>query len=467
MARHWKELLPIDFYSVSSNGMLHDYDRKVLSLLYQPLIGALPISLYFTLWSELEQNRIHSGSINSHRTLMSLMQLRLDDIFEARKKLEGIGLLKVWRRKQEEERHFFYELQPPLSPEEFFNDAMLNIYLHKKLGKQHYQKLKSFFSDQKVATESYEHITKSFSEVFASGHFDSLYISDELKEDIKIDASETFIGRGEGAAPSGFMDTFDFELFASGLSKSFISEKAFTPRVKEMIAKIAFLYDINPIQMQSLVLRAIDEKEEVNIELLRKIARDWYQIEYGDDLPSLAQRTQPLHLRTGSSEPKTEEERHIRHLETVSPLKRLSELSGGGEPSKADIDIIEGIMFNQQLPPGVVNVLIEYVMIKTDMRLSKSYVEKIASHWARKKIKTVKEAMELAKKEHQQYLSWQVEKKNKKATTSTSKKVIRQEYIPEWMKEENKDQPKNTEITPELERKRKQLEEEFKRLKKR
>ena len=40
MTQHWQELLPIDRYVVTANGLLHDYDRKVLTFLYQPLLGA-------------------------------------------------------------------------------------------------------------------------------------------------------------------------------------------------------------------------------------------------------------------------------------------------------------------------------------------------------------------------------------------------------------------------------------------
>lgn len=46
----WMELLPIDRYKVSAKGLLHNYDRKVLTMLYQPLIGSRAFSLYMTLW---------------------------------------------------------------------------------------------------------------------------------------------------------------------------------------------------------------------------------------------------------------------------------------------------------------------------------------------------------------------------------------------------------------------------------
>ena len=40
-------------------------------------------------------------------------------------------------------------------------------------------------------------------------------------------------------------------------------------------------------------------------------------------------------------------------------------------------------MIKYKLPPGVVNVLIEVAMRKTDMKFTKGFVESIASHWAR------------------------------------------------------------------------------------
>ena len=66
----------------------------------------------------------------------------------------------------------------------------------------------------------------------------------------------------------------------------------------------------------------------------------------------------------------------IHYFDTISPLQFLKDISGGAEPTKAEIKIIEDIMFEQKLNPGVVNVLIDNVMRITDMKLPKSYVDK-------------------------------------------------------------------------------------------
>ena len=131
MTQHWQELLPIDHYVVAANGILHEYDRKILTFLYQPLVGASCLSLYMTLWAELEENRLWSES-HSHHSIMNFMDMNLKQIYESRLKLEGIGLLKTFVKKEEERRSFVYELQPPLTPEQFLLDGMLNIYLYRK-----------------------------------------------------------------------------------------------------------------------------------------------------------------------------------------------------------------------------------------------------------------------------------------------------------------------------------------------
>ena len=70
-------------------------------------------------------------------------------------------------------------------------------------------------------------------------------------------------------------------LFA-GLHENLIPNTAFTKKVKEAISSLAFLYGIDAIQMKNIVISAITEDNEINIEELRKSARDWYQFEHQD-----------------------------------------------------------------------------------------------------------------------------------------------------------------------------------------
>ncbi|HDX9587933.1 TPA: DnaD domain protein [Bacillus pseudomycoides] len=106
-----------------------------------------------------------------------------------------------------------------------------------------------------------------------------------------------------------------------------------------------------------------------------------------------------------------QEEMLMKQLEEITPKQLLKEISGGAEVTIADLKLVEDIMINQKLRPGVVNVLIYYILLRNDMKLPKSHVEKVAGHWARKKVTTVREAIALAKKENRQYQEWADRKK--------------------------------------------------------
>lgn len=457
---HWQELLPGDQYKVSAAGLLYEYDRKIITRLYQPLIGPICFSLYMTFWSELEENRLWSEP-TTHYSLMNTLGLNLREIYEARLQLEGIGLLNVYRKEVGEVKEFVYEINPPLSPQQFFTDGMLNIYLFKKIGKAQYNRLKRFFSDDAIPIQDYENVTKTFAEIFASDH--SLYVSDEAKDEEILLQGQRFISRQEGSELTGFEGNFDFDLLMAGIKSSLVSKKAFTTKIKNTIAKLSFLYGIDPLDMQKLVIGATYD-DEIDEEILRKSARDWYQIEKQSDMPSLIYNVQSPKYRVQMEKPKTQEEEHIYYLETTSPLEVMKHYHNGGEVVEADIEIIENIMMNQNLTPGVVNVLIEYVMMKADKKFTKNYVEKIAGQWSRKNVNTVKDAMELARNEHRKYQSW-VEG-NKKNIKGGHKKAIRTEMVPKWMKKKETTnlQQENPEVVQALSEERQQ--EIWERLKK-
>jgi replication initiation and membrane attachment protein len=427
MKPFWNELQPVDEYSVKLSGILHDTDRKILTFLYQPLIGSTCFSLYMTLWAQAEENRLWSKTF-SHYSLMNFLNMNLKTIYQERLKLEGIGLLKTYVKESGDSRSYIYELLPPLTPEQFFQDGMLNVFLYRKIGRSQFLRLKRFFSNEAIEHESYKEVTRSWPEVFSSSP--SALIDTEALSNSQNERGKEFLKRSKNPGLTLDEEQFDFHLLESGLKSVMVPKQTLTPLVRETILKLSYLYGINELDMKNILLTALDENDEVDIERLRKTARDWYQLKVDPELPELVDLVQPPLLRSDTKGDSPEDEL-IDYLETTSPRQLLIDISGS-MPSKADLQAIEEIMFQQKLSPGVINVLIQYVMLKTDMKLSKSYLEKVAAHWARKKIKTVKEAMELAKKEHRQYLEWA---NQKKAARNMKKKPVRTEKLPDWFKE--------------------------------
>ena len=162
-----RNLLPADTYIVVNKTILNDNDRKILTMLYQPIIGSISTNLYNTLCLNLDKNEFMSDEF-THHSLMVNNKINLEDILEAREKLEGIGLLKTFVKEKEDSNSYVYELFSPLSASEFFSHPILNIVLYNNVGKKEYERLVLYFKVPRVNLSEYEDITKSFDDVYSS-----------------------------------------------------------------------------------------------------------------------------------------------------------------------------------------------------------------------------------------------------------------------------------------------------------
>ena len=134
-------LLPADRYVVINKSILSDTDRSIIINLYEPLIGSLAVSLYFTLWNDLSVTNIMSTDLIHHH-LMVVLKSGISSIKIARESLEAFGLLKSYV-KNGSINDYIYELYSPLTPQEFFNHPILNIVLYNNVGEREYENLKN------------------------------------------------------------------------------------------------------------------------------------------------------------------------------------------------------------------------------------------------------------------------------------------------------------------------------------
>lgn len=445
MSWHWKELLPVDPFTVRVSDYLTDLDQKVMTLLYQPLVGAVAHSLYMTFWAQLERDQYWSDR-QPHRQLMLMMNIPLQTIFEERKKLEAIGLLRTFKETTEEGSSYLYELQKPMNPKQFFENDVLSVYLLNRLGKQKYRQMRDRFAVEVVKEETYTELTHSFDEVFTSLHHSEIVsnLQSETSDAMKFSGEMELLGE-ESDSLLFSEDEFDFELMKKDLSSFLVPERLLTEGVKNAILKLAFVYRIKPLEMSRIVGQAVLHDDEVDLDVLRKKAQEWYKIEHSSEPPALGLRTHPAeHQTMREKEPDTEEEKIIKFYETIPPLTLLEIRSDGAYVAPADAKIVESLLIDYHLLPGVANVLIDYVLYQHDMKLQKAFIDKIAAHWARKKIQKVKDAMLLAREEQEK----KALAKEKGPSTPAAKrsqgtrKTTRRDRLPKWLIEE-KEKEKN------------------------
>lgn len=423
------ELQAVDSYQVKASGILTGADRKIITMLYQPLMGAECLALYQTLFTEVEENRLWSEA-HSHVQLLNMLDISLKALFEARLKLEGLGLLKSYVKTENDQRFYVYEILPPLSPEKFFSDGLLNIYLYSKIGNAQFQRLRRFFADEAFETDTYSEITRSFQDVFEpfkGGASAAEPVSNQVLVD-KVAAKEIEFDDA----------SFDFHLFLSLLSPGMITREKITKEVRQTILKLHGIYQVSEKDMPSYLYRSLDSNGEIDIVYLRKIVREGYTIENGAPPKLQMKHETSIKEEPGVKETFNDEEALQVYLESITPFQLLVDISDGAVPAETDLRVVEEVMNQQNLPVPVMNVLIEYVLLRLDRKLSKNYMMTIAAHWKRKNVKTAKEAMDLAWQEHEKYKRLQEEPATPKNTNYNRnyQKSTRKEILPDWFDKE-------------------------------
>ena len=425
-------LLPADTYVVVNKTVLHEEDRRLLTMLYQPIIGYTAVSLYFTLIDDLDEFNRLSSELNHHH-LMSIMQLRLEDIMIAREKLEAVGLIKTYLKKGSV-NSYVYLLYSPISANEFFNHPILNIVLYNNIGKKEYDKRQEMFKVPRVRLTDYEDISHKFNEVFKSSTLKPF----EVVENIERREEASII----------LDDVIDFNLLISSIPSGLVSNRCFDKETKKLINNLALVYNIDTERMSGLVRTSLNEKGLIDKTLLRKNCRNYYSFENVGNLPTLVYQTQPDYLKKPEGDT-SKWAKMAYTFENTSPYDYLKSKMKGAEPTKRDLNLIEDLMIDQKLSAGVVNVLISYALKINNQKLNRNYLETIAGQWKRLNIETVEEAMRLTEKEY---------KKMKKVATNTtksktvSKKLSKEEILPDWFGKELDTDNTNEEEQEELDK---------------
>lgn len=410
-------LLPADSYTVINKTLLTDLDKKNLINLYEPIVGCLAISLYLTLWSDLDKTETISKDFTHHH-LMTFLKAKLDYIKEARESLEAVGLIKTYIKQDKDINHYIYELYSPISAYDFFNHPVLNVVLYNNIGENEYKTLVKSYRKITTKYDDYEDISCKLNETFKSTLGNGFNAEEiKAKEEAKINIGSLI----------------DFDLLRESIPNNILNDKALNKRSKELINSLAFVYNLDTIKLSEILRLTIDENGMINKESLVKEVRKYYEYNNGGSLPTLIYRTQPDYLKSPEAN-LSNKGKMIYIFENTSPYDFLRSKYKNNNPAPRDLKLLEYLAIDLNMTPAVINVLIDYVLRINDNKLTKSYVETIAGQWTRLGIKTATGAMTQAEKEYKK----------------TSKKEIKKEVkVPVWFN----NQPQKEEELPDEEKK--------------
>lgn len=361
-------------YIVTSASMLNDNDRKILTLLYQPLCGYGALALYLTLWCKYE-SIINYNAKCDHKTLFANMDCSVEEFERFRDKLEGLGLIKTLV-KEGITPTYCYQLYAPLSPENFFKHELLGTLLKQKLDDEDYTKLKSLFVVRNNADSEFYDVTHNFNEVY------NLDMNDTGSLQSVISDKEELVQRKNGEIKGNF----SLEIFLMVLKENKIRKNLINNSFVDLLESMATLYRLDEYELCNILIASIEGlglQERINYDTFKRKC-----FEYRKVMKISNRDVKALESKKSGISKKAE------MFEELEPFQFLRIKQGNMEPSKQDVKLIEDLSLMSKLNPGVINVLLDYVMFNKQNTLPYNYVMKIASSLVRENVTTAIEAME-------------------------------------------------------------------------
>lgn len=404
---------------------LSGLDRRILSHLYQPMVGAFAVGLYLLLYQQLSDDKMGYTAPESQRKLFLGLDLEMNpagrqELIGHFSKLEAVGLVQTFRQYDPaaEETLYEYVLVRPLPPGEFFSNLHLTLLLRDKIGKMSLLELKDeLLPRPPVGLARFmnrEETTVPFYELFrlSPGPVDP-----ELEAAISESAPATERGSGGPKPPDRIRHSEMLLRFPRGAAnRSYVERLHLQPEAMAQINYLAYKYDLQVAEICRLLdedgifepdgtLRWDELQLRANLVYRQDRKRDEERERYLSRLgeaqePADRDEADEAHAAAGlllevpeRFIDKVSIDEYNRLLRREPYTRMLARYFPGAVPD-AFVRIFERIDLNYKLPEPVINVLIHYVLgMNHAQRLTKSFIDSIASNMLAKGIDTFGKAV--------------------------------------------------------------------------
>ncbi|GAB6991556.1 replication initiation and membrane attachment family protein [Paenibacillus pini] len=443
-------------YCVYRDFCLSSLDSKMLSSVYQPMVGAFAISLYHLLFQQVPIDKLGYSRAEQQRRLFMTLGLEPSEkgrklLIEQTSRLEAVGLLQTSRIyvPEHEDYMYEYELQAPLSPAEFFNTQHLTLLLRDKIGKFAVLWLREELWSKEPeewagsTANNKENISVAFYDIF---ELNTHVIDYELEQAL----SEVSTARQPGMAgieEDGELNYADIILRfpKESVNRKHVEKLRFDHEQLGIVNYVVRKYDLSVQDMcrlldedgifgtdgnllldelqhqANLQFRQGKRRQEQREVLAGKVVsfRQAAAEEEKDSPPPLEHAVQmeyyvdvPVQFQS-----KCDVHQYNMMLRNEPYTKLLKTFFPGSVPDNL-IDIFEKIDLSYKLPGEVINVLIHYLMSLltsggSDQRINRNFVEAIASNMLLKQVSTYEKAVH--------YIREQSKVKGKQAASGASR----------------------------------------------
>ena len=343
-------------FIIEKDFSLSHCDIQVLNFLYLPIIKSNALSLYNFLYNYYQLSNQLGEFI--HDDIFSLLDMKQTDFLLSRTTLEGIGLLEVYRKENTSTNNqlkitYIYKLLPPASPKKFFNDILLRSLLNQNVGNKRYFYFQNYFMINKQDNKK-----------------DFINVTSQFKDVFSLNAQEGDLALKK--VTTSFVDkkyksqySFKLSTLIEELSKQQYPIKNIEDKISE-IENLCVLYDAKINDVITLILQNTDSKNIFYFESFSKDIKNLYMFSVD------RKKTESSNITQGNMA------ELISAFENTSPQEYLSLKLHSKVPAFM-LKTIEGLKENFNFSNGIINVILDYSLKKSNGEFNETFINKVAS----------------------------------------------------------------------------------------
>ncbi|AUB31968.1 DnaD domain protein [Spiroplasma floricola] len=372
-------------YRVVLKNIIDSSNNKIITYLYQPIIGSKAVSLYFTLINESYIISEFKTITLSNTRLSKITGISKNILSKYFKKLEALGLLRTLENKSK--NTIIFNIYSPLEPVEFFNNKVFNNALLSKIKKEDYELIRFTFRDEGELTleSGYKDTSSKFVEVFG-----------EIEE---LKTSEAAMIKAKPKRTNALLKGLDYANLLNALKKEDITISENDEIIKKAIEDVFGSYNISQFEIKEII-KKIYEKDSCsfsNSKFYKEVAKLIFKKEeFSETIPEFDVELNMLKQKN----------QKLSEMETIEPEEYLLALLISKDKKIKQLDkkfeeIIEILQNKYKLRNGVINCLFDFVFLKNKGQIVPNYIYKIASTMSENGFKKAPEAFEYLKVAHQ------------------------------------------------------------------
>lgn len=446
---------PYQPYQVKVIPSLAPLQLQCLTQLYQPIMGGQALSLYLTLANQ-PLNHEDWTYRQVHAWLLPTLNMGIQDLNEARIRLEGVGLMRTYRDQASHDSYqrqtILYELQSPLAIEQFFNHPQLSIALYHQIGDEAFYKLNYHWKDEGIDQEKYQEISQTFTSVFnqKSLHHDfgDLVL---VTKDVQYKEQYGYPDSNEDLASSSFNQT----LYRQILETNGFDQELLNKAVIQQVVHLSQFYDLDEQTMAQVTQLAQNPiSQQVDLDLLRDYAQkhQYFTKQRGQKHSRMeqAQTVDKDKLKALYPDLTDDEIELVGICQELDPEAFLSQmkLASNGFVSSSESFYLRDLRQQSSLKDDVINMLIYYLIgLERQANFERGRSNRIANQWQQAGIEDAGEALNfLLRQKKVKEKSPNQSNKNRGAWKKSIPK--RQEALPSWMNGEGTQVDERVPVSP-------------------